>query len=76
MVWHLLESSSYLKLLIFRGNTVIQIVNQLGLSTRFEEMECIDIGLATKIIDENRSYCVSVDQSIQPNIVIHGVMDN
>ena len=39
-------------------------------------MECIDIGLATKIIDEAGSYRISVHPTFQPNIVIHGVMDN
>ena len=39
-------------------------------------MERIDIGLATKIINEAGENRVPVGPSIQPNSVIHGAMDN
>ena len=61
---------------ICKSKKLIQIMNRLGLCSSYDEMERIDIGLATKIINEAGENRVPVGPSIQPNSVIHGAMDN
>ena len=51
-------------------------MNRLGLCMTYNELERIDIELATRSIESARENSVSVPENIENSIAIHGAMDN
>ena len=50
-------------------------MNRLGLCMTYNELERIDIELATRSIESARENSVSVPENIENSIAIHGAMD-
>ena len=59
-----------------RVKEFITIVNRLGLCISCDELERIDIGLATPSIESPGENEVPVPENIEKNFVIRGAMDN
>ena len=61
---------------ICKSKKLIQVMNKLGLSMSYEEMERVDYALTHRIIKQARSGRVPVSTSICSLNIIHGAMDN
>ena len=59
-----------------RSKELITIMNILDLCMSYDELDRIDIGLATQSIESARENRVPVPENIENSIVIHGAMDN
>ena len=61
---------------ICKSKKLIQIMNKLGLSMSYEEMERVDYALTHRIIKQAGNGRVPVSTSICSSNIIHGAMDN
>ena len=61
---------------ICKSKKLMQIMNKLGLSMSYEEMERVDYALTHRIIKQAGNGRVPVSTSICSSNIIHGVMDN
>ena len=59
-----------------RSKMLIQIMNQLGLCTSYDEGERIDTALVQYKIDMADYHRVQVPPSAVPHELVHGTMDN
>ena len=61
---------------ICKSKKLIQIMNKLGLSMSYEEMERVDYALTHRIIKQAGNGRVPVSTSLCSANIIHGAMDN
>ena len=61
---------------ISRSKRLINIMNQLGVSTSYKEMLSIDNIAAKRIIEMTGENRVPVAESMKDSIIIHAAMDN
>ena len=61
---------------ICRSKELIQILNRMGLSMSYNEVERLDNNLALRTIKRAGVHRVLVPPSIQPGLLIQGAMDN
>ena len=61
---------------ICKSKKLIQIMNTLGLSMSYEEMEQVNYALTHKIIKQTGNGRVPVSTSVCSSNIIHGAMDN
>ena len=52
------------------------MLNHIGLCASSDEVQRIDVGLASRLISTAGENRVPVEQTISSNAILHGVMDN